>query len=35
AKALNEYEGALLMVSHIPEFVGQIRIDTTVDLGEL
>ncbi|MFC1687092.1 ABC-F family ATP-binding cassette domain-containing protein [Patescibacteria group bacterium] len=32
AKALDEYSGALIMVSHIPEFVSQIRIDTVVDL---
>lgn len=35
AKALDEYEGALIMVSHIPEFVSQIRIDTTIDLGTI
>jgi len=35
AKALNDYEGALLMVSHIPDFVAQIRIDTTIDLSSL
>jgi ATP-binding cassette subfamily F protein 3 len=35
AKALNDFEGALLMVSHIPEFVAQIRIDTTIDLSVL
>jgi len=35
AKALNNYEGALLMVSHIPDFVAQIRIDTTIDLSLL
>ena len=35
AKALDAYEGALIMVSHIPDFVSQIRIDTTIDLGEL
>lgn len=32
AKALDEYAGALLMVSHIPEFVQKIRIDTVIDL---
>lgn len=32
AKALDEYSGALIMVSHIPEFVSQIRIDIVVDL---
>lgn len=35
AKALDEYGGALLMVSHIPDFVSQIRIDTTIDLSSL
>jgi ATP-binding cassette subfamily F protein 3 len=35
AKALDEYKGAMIMVSHIPDFVSQIRIDTTVDLGDL
>ncbi len=33
AKALDEYEGAMMLVSHIPEFVGQIRIDEVIDLG--
>lgn len=32
AKALDEYEGAMIMVSHIPDFVSQIRIDETIDL---
>jgi ATPase subunit of ABC transporter with duplicated ATPase domains len=32
AKALDNYQGGLLMVSHIPDFVSQIRIDQTVDL---
>ncbi len=32
AQALNNYEGALVMVSHIPSFVEQIRIDETIDL---
>jgi ATP-binding cassette subfamily F protein 3 len=35
AKAIDAYEGALLLVSHIPDFVSQIRIDETVDLGKL
>ncbi|MDO8489871.1 MAG: ATP-binding cassette domain-containing protein [bacterium] len=35
AQALDEYEGALIMVSHIPDFVSQIRIDTTIDLSDL
>lgn len=32
AQALDAYEGAMIMVSHIPEFVAQIRVDTVVDL---
>jgi ATPase subunit of ABC transporter with duplicated ATPase domains len=32
AKALDNYQGGLIMVSHIPDFVSQIRIDQTVDL---
>ncbi len=35
AKALDEYKGAMLMVSHIPEFVAQVRVDTTIDLATL
>jgi len=34
AKALNEYEGAMVLVSHVPEFVEQIRIDQVLDLGK-
>ncbi len=32
AEALDKYEGAMIMVSHVPEFVSQIRIDETLDL---
>ncbi|HZX50193.1 MAG TPA: ATP-binding cassette domain-containing protein, partial [Candidatus Paceibacterota bacterium] len=32
ASALNKYEGAMVLVSHVPEFVGQIRIDQVLDL---
>jgi ATPase subunit of ABC transporter with duplicated ATPase domains len=32
AKALSMYEGAMILVSHVPEFVSQIRIDETLDL---
>lgn len=35
AKALDTYEGAMILVSHIPDFVSQIRIDTTIDLSLL
>ena len=34
ADALNQYEGAMVLVSHMPEFVGQIRIDEVLDLGK-
>ncbi len=32
AKALDAYEGAMILVSHVPEFVSQIRIDEILDL---
>ena len=32
AKALSSFEGAMILVSHVPEFVEQIRIDETLDL---
>lgn len=32
AKALSEFEGALILVSHVPDFVQQIRIDTVLEL---
>jgi ATPase subunit of ABC transporter with duplicated ATPase domains len=34
AKALSEYEGAMILVSHVPEFVHQIRIDQTLQLDK-
>lgn len=34
AKALDQYDGAMILVSHVPEFVKQIRIDETLDLGK-
>jgi len=34
AKALNDYEGAMIIVSHVPEFISQIRIDETLDLAK-
>lgn len=33
AKALDAYEGAMILVSHVPEFVEQIRIDDILDLA--
>ncbi|HEY4506132.1 MAG TPA: ABC-F family ATP-binding cassette domain-containing protein [Candidatus Paceibacterota bacterium] len=32
AKALSAYQGAMILVSHVPEFVSQIRIDEILDL---
>jgi ATP-binding cassette subfamily F protein 3 len=32
AEALNTYEGAMILVSHVSEFVEKIRIDDTLDL---
>jgi len=35
AQALDEYKGAMILVSHVPDFVEQIRIDETLDLAKL
>ncbi|HEX3099966.1 MAG TPA: ATP-binding cassette domain-containing protein [Patescibacteria group bacterium] len=35
AKALDNYEGAMVMVSHVPDFVQQIRIDEVIDLNSV
>ncbi len=32
AEALDKYEGAMILVSHVPEFVEKIRIDEVLDL---
>jgi len=32
AEALNKFEGGMILVSHVPEFVEKIRIDETLDL---
>ena len=34
AKALDQYQGAMILVSHVPEFVTQIRIDEILDLDK-
>lgn len=34
AKALHDYTGTMILVSHVPEFVEQIRIDETLDLAK-
>ncbi|MFT7184015.1 MAG: ATP-binding cassette subfamily F protein 3 [Oceanicoccus sp.] len=33
AEALNTYKGAMIVVSHVPEFVAKIRMDRALDLG--
>ena len=35
ARALDSYEGAMILVSHVPDFVKQIKIDKTLDLEAL
>ncbi len=35
AQALDQYEGAMILVSHVDDFVAQIRIDEELDLGKL
>ncbi len=34
AEALDKYDGAMIMVSHVPDFVRQIRFDYILDLGK-
>jgi len=34
AEALNKYTGAMIIVSHVPDFIEKIRIDKTLDLEE-
>lgn len=35
ANAVNEYLGAMIMVSHMPDFVSQIQFDDELDLGKV
>jgi ATP-binding cassette subfamily F protein 3 len=35
AKAINDFEGGMILVSHVQDFVDKIRIDFFLDLGEL
>ncbi len=35
AEALSSFSGAMVMVSHVPEFVSQVRIDNEIDLGKI
>ena len=34
AEALNKYDGAMIIVSHVADFINKIRIDTTLDLDK-
>jgi len=34
-KAINEYDGAIILISHMPEFVEKIRVDDYLDLSKL
>jgi ATP-binding cassette subfamily F protein 3 len=34
AEALNTYQGAMILVSHVPDFVAKIRIDEVLDLNK-
>ena len=35
AKAINNFDGAMILVSHVQDFVDKIRVDNTLDLGAL
>lgn len=35
AEALHDYKGAMILVSHVPDFVEKIRIDQVLDLEKL
>lgn len=35
AKAINNFDGAMILVSHVQDFVEKIRVDFTLDLGSL
>ena len=35
AKAINNFDGAMILVSHVQDFVEKIRVDLTLDLGAL
>jgi ATP-binding cassette subfamily F protein 3 len=35
AKAINNFDGAMILVSHAKEFVDTIKVDFTLDLGSL
>jgi ATP-binding cassette subfamily F protein 3 len=35
AKAINDFDGAMILVSHAQDFVEKVRVDFTLDLGAL
>ncbi|MEI6040139.1 MAG: ATP-binding cassette domain-containing protein [Candidatus Berkelbacteria bacterium] len=35
AQAINDYEGTMIMVSHMPDFVSQIKFDQELNLGNI
>jgi ATP-binding cassette subfamily F protein 3 len=35
AKAINKYEGAMILVSHMEEFVNEIKVDEYLELGKV
>ncbi|MFA6215254.1 MAG: ATP-binding cassette domain-containing protein [Patescibacteria group bacterium] len=35
AKAINAYGGAMILISHMPDFVAEVRMDDYLDLGRL
>lgn len=35
ARALNKYEGAMILISHMREFVHEVKVTKTLDMGEL
>ena len=35
AKAVNEYKGAMILISHMEEFVDQVKVNDYLELGKL
>jgi len=34
AKAINNYDGAIILISHMPDFVKEIKFNNELDLGK-
>jgi ATP-binding cassette subfamily F protein 3 len=34
AKAINEYDGAIILISHMPDFVKEIKVNSELELGK-